>query len=220
MIKVLIVHPNVLECEALGTPLRHRKDIGIVGYALDITEALSYLPDCDIALVSVELPKNGALDLLNTATEEGLYGVLVVGPFASEETVLKYIEAGASGYVNTTDSNDDLVANICAAYDNRALISPEMAALLISRLAQLKELGLDTNLGLPFGHDLTPREREVLELLGRRWSNRQIARKLMIEIGTVKNHVHNILNKMNVNSRKEVTNRIAYLKSTEPSYFE
>jgi two-component system nitrate/nitrite response regulator NarL len=125
--------------------------------------------------------------------------VVMFGVAESEAAVLRFVEAGAAGYVVKSDSVDELVDNIRAAYRGEALVSPEIAGALMSRVTEFAQVFAETT---PESVELTPREREVLKLVAKNLSNREIADRLVIEVGTVKNHVHSILQKLNASSRE------------------
>jgi DNA-binding NarL/FixJ family response regulator len=99
----------------------------------------------------------------------------------------------------------DLVDKIHAAHRGEALVSPEIAGALVSRITELTEVRPipEYRYRLDQVADLTPREQEVLDLIGEGLSNQEIADHLVIEVGTVKNHVHSILNKLDVSDRDE-----------------
>ena len=101
------------------------------------------------------------------------------------------------------DSVDRLLDNIRAVHNDYAYISPDIAAALISRVAQLRVRCERDGASIANGIDLSAREREVLDLVRQGLSNREIADRLTIEVGTVKNHMHNVLRKLNVRSRHE-----------------
>lgn len=109
---------------------------------------------------------------------------------------------GASGYVLKDDSVEELLSHIRAVYNGEALNSPEIALALISRVNELSQMFSGAgSVTEPAG--LTSREREVLQLIGRNLSNQEIADQLFIQVGTVKNHIHSILDKLNVSSRHD-----------------
>lgn len=99
------------------------------------------------------------------------------------------------------------------AHHDRARVPPRIAAALIDRVSELSDLlsryqsGMSTEL-----HVLTDREREVLEYIAQGYSNQKIAEILVIGVGTVKNHVHNILSKLEVKNREEAATYLAIFK--------
>jgi DNA-binding NarL/FixJ family response regulator len=128
---------------------------------------------------------------------------VAIGLPDSEETILQYVEAGIDGYVLRDDSVDELLQKIRAAHKGEAAISSQIAAALMQRVAELKEQ-CDDEADPESLQTLTPRETEVLDLLQKQLSNQEIADRLVIEVGTVKNHVHSVLKKLNLNSRYDV----------------
>lgn len=192
----------------IAAVLEDESDIQVVGCATTVDEALAQVPGCDVMLVSTRLPDNGALKLTQAITEDHpSVRVLALGLAESEAEVLQYVEAGAAGYVLKDDTVDELLENVRAAHSGEALVSPEIAAALMDRVAELAQL-FGTVAGINQSADLTERELEVLELIGKGLTNQEIADRLFIEVGTVKNHVHNILDKLNVSSRRDAA---AYL---------
>jgi DNA-binding NarL/FixJ family response regulator len=121
----------------------------------------------------------------------------------SQAIKVTYVNAGAYGYIINEAPPQELLANIRAAYENKALISPAMAARLIERIATLTDRLVELGIDADDYDELTPREQEILELISQGMTNQEIADALVIELGTVKNHVHNILSKLHVNSRKD-----------------
>lgn len=228
MIRVLLVNEIQLTCHILAAVLDEEPDIGVVACASSAEEALDRVGDCDLALVSTDLDNNGSLELVRAIKAAApATKVLMLGLAESEEHVLPYVQAGAFGYVLPDDSVDELLNRIRTASENRALVSPHIAAALISRLNDLSQLAagesarLGTGLGAVLRGDdgtlsLTPREREILELIQRGLANQEIADELTIEVGTVKNHVHNILQKLDVGSREDAA-AVASLMSGTPN---
>ena len=126
--------------------------------------------------------------------------------------MLDYIEAGATGYVLKESSLDDLLTAIRVAYSGKATVSPDIAAALIQRVSEFAQAFAQARVAPPESVSLTTREFEVLELLSHGLSNQEIAQQLFIEVGTVKNHVHSILNKLGVTNRENATNLMSILK--------
>lgn len=206
MIRLLLVDRVRLVCEVIGSALEGEPDIQVVGIATTLEYALEIMRGeaCDIVLISTSLPDAGALALVNAIREESLeMKALVIGVADAEAVIMAYITAGASGYVLREDSPSELLANIRAAYDDKALVTPAVAARLIARIAELTDKLAAVGIDSTDYEELTPREREILGLIGEGMTNQEIADELVIELGTVKNHVHSILDKLNVNSRKD-----------------
>jgi two-component system, NarL family, nitrate/nitrite response regulator NarL len=203
MIRVLIVDPVRLMCHVLRAVLEDEVDIEVIGCATSVDEALLQVSRSDVSLVSAssneaEVELIERITMLNPSAK-----VLAVGLPADKDVILRHLEAGAAGYVLSEDSLDRLLDSVRAVWQQAAYVSPEVAAALIARLAEL-HIRCDRdgdNLGA--GADLSPREREVLELVRQGLTNREIADRLTIELGTVKNHMHNVLKKLNVKTRRE-----------------
>jgi DNA-binding NarL/FixJ family response regulator len=215
MIKVLVVHEFPLMCNIISSVLDDEPDIQVIGFATSVDEALERvrLENVDIALISARLPNQGTYKLTNALVQAASNPkVLIMGITETREQVLEYIEAGATGYVLKENSLDDLFATIRASYSNKALISPEIAAALMRRVNELAQVFTQAGTMPPNMFNLTAREMEVLELIHQNRSNQEIAGQLVIELGTVKNHVHNILDKLGVSSREEAAALTTYLK--------
>ncbi|GIV59318.1 MAG: DNA-binding response regulator [Rhodothermaceae bacterium] len=213
MTGILIVDEIRLNASVMAAVLGEEEDLEVVGTATTVEEALAHAGACDLVLVSTGLPEGGTTRLIAALREVNPeVSILVVGLAREPHDILHHIEAGARGYVLREDSVEELLRNIRAARRGRALVSPEIAALLMERVAELAELAADSGIDLSRPPDLTPREREVLELIGEGLTNQQIADRLFIEVGTVKNHVHSILSKLNVGSREEAAR---YLRALE-----
>lgn len=213
MIRVLIVNQVSLTCDMFATILSEQPDIDVVGYSTNINDALAKIDRCDVVLASTNLPDDGTIQLTRAMVRsEKPARVLIVGLAESRAAIVRYIEAGAQGYVHREDSVDELVRNIRSICKGEALITPAIAAALMTRLAELAASIEDIRPASLGTAKLTPREREVLKLIGRNYTNQDIANHLIIEVGTVKNHVHNILSKLKVNSRREAANYLPIIK--------
>jgi two-component system, NarL family, nitrate/nitrite response regulator NarL len=208
MIKVIVVHQTKLITNIIASVLEAEPDIYVVGKTATVEETLDVigLSDCSMVLVSIGLPNGGALTLTRTlSAEQPKIKVLVLGMPKSKSVIMEYVMAGASGYVLQDVPVRRLFEIIRAAQDDKALISPSMAAALIKNINKLAAAVSNFEIDLAKFSDLTPREGEVLGLLAEDLSNQEIANRLTIEVGTVKNHVHKILNKLEVSNRKEAT---------------
>jgi DNA-binding NarL/FixJ family response regulator len=208
MMRVLIVDKLRLFSHTLKVVLQRETDMRVVGCATTAEEALHQLPHCDIVLVNTTSEDDSAVELVRAITNQHpSVKVLVVGVAEMSEEILQFVEAGASGYILKEDSVELLLEKVRAAEKDEAVVSPQMAAQLMNRLAELTSLrsrlwaAPDTQMRR--FNELTQREQEVLGLLGSGMSNQEIAERLYIEHGTVKNHVHRILKKLNATNRHE-----------------
>lgn len=208
MIRVLLVNEFRLMANVIASVLEDEPDMIVIGRAVTVEQAVALAPECDIALVSSRLPDDGALRIVSELSHAfPEVKCLVLGVAETEWEILQYVEAGAVGYVLKDDSVDELLRHIRASYSGEAVVSPEIAHALMLRVSELTSV-LDTAVGMPESAELTPREQEVLQLIGQELTNQEIADRLVIEVGTVKNHVHSILQKLNVSSRSDA---VAYL---------
>lgn len=204
MIKVLIVNQAKLICNLLAVVLRQESDIEVVGSVTDVDEAKKLSEKCDIMLVDADLPEEGALALsIEVGRKSPQTDVLITGVERAPKTILKFIEAGASGYILKDFTIDKLVEQIKDLPDGKAYAEPEIVAELIYRVSELADLCADQSILQKGIEELSPREKEVLDLLTENKSNAAISEALHIEIGTVKNHVHSILKKLGVSNRKQ-----------------
>jgi DNA-binding NarL/FixJ family response regulator len=207
MVRIIIANNSRLACDYIRTALGQENGFYVVGCATTSEELQFLLPFGNMVLLSPELADNGALEVMETV--RAAYPdvkVLVMGIEERAESILRYIEAGASGYVLHNDSVEDMVQKLRAANEAKALISPAVTALIMDRLAQLANQ--DASLAQAEAkagqlNDLTEREQEVLDLISLGYTNQQIAEELVIVCGTVKNHVHNILKKLEARNREE-----------------
>ncbi len=203
MIRVGLVNAIRILANVIAAVLENEPDVDVVGYATTLAEAKALAPRCDVLIVSTRLPDNGALRITQAVAQANLpTKVLILGLAESKEEVLHYVEAGAAGYVLQNDSVDALLAKLRSTYAGAAMISPEIAGALLSRVAELAQDSERAEAQPSTSIDLTAREREILNLIGQGLSNQEIAKRLTIEVGTVKNHVHRILHKLNVADRQ------------------
>lgn len=218
-IRLLLVNEIRLMGNVIVAALEDEPDIQVTACVTTYDEALQVVheTDVDVALVSTRLPDHGGLRLTSAISEIApTTKVLALGLTEEKKRVLRYVEAGASGYILQDDSLEDLVEIVRATREGKVFVSPQIAAAMVERLSDLAQMftGIETN--MTDTTSLTSREMEVLELISKGFTNQQIAQHLVIEVGTVKNHVHNILEKLNVSSRGEAAAYLAFM-SRQPA---
>ena len=203
MIRIVVAHQTRLIANIIAAVLEEEADFVVVGRTSTVEEAehLVRVSGCDLLLVSARLPNGGALQLTHDLAGHNDTKVLVIGVPDSEQIILQYATAGADGYVLQDVTVERLLANIRAAMADRAIVSPDVAGALMRHVAELAQVSRQSALDPGLLETLTPREREVLDLIAENLTNQQIGERLVIEVGTVKNHVHNILKKLDVSSR-------------------
>jgi DNA-binding NarL/FixJ family response regulator len=201
-IRVMVVGDVRLYREGIAASLEHRADLEVVCTARS-SDAVRRLGECEPDIVVLDMATADGLDLVRRMA---MPHVRVVA-FAVEETehdVLLCAEAGAAGYVSPDGTLDDLVNTIRSVSRGELLCSPRIAATLFRAL---RVASPDTSVDR-LALTLTAREREIAPLLERGLSNKEIASQLNIEVATVKNHVHNLLEKLQVGSRGEAAARL------------
>lgn len=210
MIDLYVVRAACAAKDPLMSVLHGEPDFNIRGCTDNSDTALAFLAKNPVAvvLISHDLPEGTALQLVYTlVNHEPPVKVLITDVPKVDDIIIHFVEEGAAGYVCSDESWADLVKKIRAVAEDEFLVHPDIAATMMARIAELKQLLIELdggNLARPetIYADLTQRELEVLRLLGQEKSNQEIAQALTIELGTVKNHVHNLLRKLDVCSRK------------------
>jgi two-component system NarL family response regulator len=204
-IRVLIVDDHALFRRGLEMVLDQEPDIDIVGEASDGAEAVAKAVEStpDIVLMDVRMPKRGGIDAC-TAIKSSVPSARIIMLTISDEEADLYdaIKAGASGYLLKEISIDEVASAVRAVYGGQSLISPSMASKLLTEFASMIKKS-EERVNVPAPPRLTEREMEVLRLVAKGMNNRDVARTLFISENTVKNHVRNILEKLQLHSRME-----------------
>ena len=215
-IKVLLVIEVRLIANLFASVLEDEPGIEIAGSVSTLDDALEFLQaqQMDVALVSAGLPNQDALKLTRTTMEcSPSTKVLIVGlSEENQQDTLRYIEAGASGYILKDSSLKELIEVIRLAQQGEAQVSTRMAGAMMERLFRLARIFSAVENKIDGDVRLTSREFEVLQFISEGLTNQEIAARLVVEVGTVKNHVHRILEKLNVSSRQEAASYLAFIK--------
>jgi len=200
-IRVFIADDNRLLREGLSSMLAESDDISIVGMAATGSQALDqikkHIPD--VALIDIGMPDKDGLDVTQALHNDlPSVKVIILGMPDLTDEIMACIEAGAAGYILKESSFEYLVESIRSVYRGESFCSPRMAASLFSRVAELAGERIPES-----SVKLTAREVEVINKIADGLSNKEIAAQLYIEEQTVKNHVHNILDKLQLHNRLE-----------------
>ncbi|HET7385251.1 MAG TPA: response regulator transcription factor [Nocardioidaceae bacterium] len=201
-IRVAVVDDQELFRRGLTMLLEVEDDIAVVGEAGDgvaATElAASTVPD--VILMDVRMPKRSGIEACVAIKDAAPTAQIIMLTVSDEEADLyDAVKNGASGYLLKDSSIDEVAQAIRVVADGQSLISPSMA---IKLLDEFKQMSRSDRQQLPTPR-LTDRELEVLKLVAQGLNNREIAKRLFISENTVKNHVRNILEKLQLHSRME-----------------
>ena len=212
-VRVLVVDDHALFRRGLEMVLGQEPDISVVGEAGDGAEALAQARDLtpDIVLMDLRMPRRstragasieGGIDACRAIKEAVPSTKIIVLTNSDEEADLyEAIKAGASGYLLKEIPIDEVAAAVRAVADGQSPISASMASKLLTEFAAMIKKS-DERPQLPAPR-LTERELQVLKLVARGLNNRDIAKELYISDNTVKNHIRNILEKLQLHSRME-----------------
>jgi len=199
---VLLVDDQALFREGIATLLSLYPDIEVVGEAADGASAVAQVAELrpDIVLMDLRMPVLGGIGATQRLAERyPEVRVLVLTTFDDDEEIFPALRAGAAGYL-LKDCPSSVLANaIRAAAGGEPVLHPSVAAKVIAELNRRSPPPGDANSGLP--EPLSARELEVLRALAAGGANREIARRLGLAEGTVKNHVTTILAKLDVPDR-------------------
>ena len=201
-LRVLIVDDLELFRRGMSMLLSTEPGIEVVGEAGDgaegLEKAISTVPD--VVLLDVRMPKQSGIDACVAIKAAVPMTKIVMLTVSDEEADLyEAVKSGASGYLLKDSSIEEVAQGIRVVADGQSLISPSMAAKLIDEFKTMSKPDKVTGAALK----LTERELDVLRLVAKGLSNRDVAHRLAISENTVKNHVRNMLEKLQLHSRME-----------------
>ncbi|MEM9776420.1 MAG: response regulator transcription factor [Chloroflexota bacterium] len=212
-IRVLLVDDHPVVRKGLAAVLDIEDDIKVIGEASDGLEGvrLTQLLKPDVVLIDLKMPElDGVGAIRKILAFDQSVKIIILTSYADDKHIYEGIAVGAKGYLLKDAPPDRLVEAVRAAYKGESLLSPEIAARILSQFSNMINQSpadappaksfRQTTLDVPA---LTRREKEVLNLLGKGTRNREIANQLVIVETTVKIHLRNIYNKLNVGNRTE-----------------
>jgi len=201
-IRVIVVDDQELFRRGLTMLLNVEDDIEVVGEASDGVAAADLAASSvpDVVLMDVRMPKQSGIEACSSIKDVAPNARIIMLTVSDEEADLyDAVKNGASGYLLKDSSIDEVAQAVRLVADGQSLISPSMA---IKLLDEFKQMSRADRQQVPTPR-LTDRELEVLRLVAQGLNNREIAKQLFISENTVKNHVRNILEKLQLHSRME-----------------
>jgi DNA-binding NarL/FixJ family response regulator len=190
-IRLLIVDDHPVVRAGLSSMLGKHPGLELVGAATCAEEALALLKSCpaDVVLLDLRMPKMSGIEALQLIRKLiSPPQVIVLSSFEFEEEIYRAVKAGARGYLLKETSRDDIVAAIVTVHAGRQYFPPGIASRLSDRTHR---------------STLSPRELEILEMLSRGFTNKEIGRAFGISRYTVRNHINSINQKLEVCDRTE-----------------
>jgi two-component system, NarL family, nitrate/nitrite response regulator NarL len=204
VILALVVGPVRVFREGLAGSLERRDSLRVVGVVGTAEEALQRIDDLGAEVVLVDATDAEGVHAARAITASGSGAKLVaIGASDHDDDVLSYAEAGFQAFVAREGTVADVVAAAEGVIRGETICSPRIAATLLRHVASTAWTA-----PAPAAARLTARERQILALIDEGRSNKEIAARLCIEVSTVKNHVHNILEKLGVRRRAEAAARV------------
>ncbi|MEU9653005.1 response regulator transcription factor [Streptomyces sp. NPDC048110] len=210
-LKVVVADDQAAVREPLAAVLGLAEDIDVVAAAADGGEVLAAVAagPVDVVLMDLRMPVMDGIETTRRLTEDHPeVAVVVLTTFADDESILGALGAGARGYLTKNAGRQDITRAIRAAGAGQSVLDREVQdRLLATARAQAAPAAQGEAAGQPLPDDLTPREREVLALIGQGLSNRGIAEKLFISEATVKTHINNLFAKAHIRDRADAVRR-------------
>ena len=205
-IRLILIEDNRLLREGIISLLKKESDITIVASFDDTDIELEEISDLkpDIVLLDLGLPNHNSLDLVKSLiTVYKNVHVIIMDLLPIQEDILQFIESGVSGFILKDATIEEFIQTIRTVAQGIKVLPPILTGSLFSQIMEygVKELGPSN---LMQSVRMTKREKEIVELIAEGLANKEIAYKLSLSIYTIKSHVHNILEKMALNSRVQI----------------
>lgn len=205
-IRLILIEDNRLLREGIHAMLKKEADINVVAAYGDSELALDKIVElkANVVLLDLGLPNQNSLELVKSLKDEyNEIKVIVMDLVPIQEDILRFVEAGVSGFILKDATIPEFTKTIRSVAAGEKILPPILAGSLFSQIMDygINELGPAK---LIQSIRMTKREREIVELIAEGLANKEIAYKLNLSIYTVKSHVHNILEKMALNTRVQI----------------
>jgi DNA-binding NarL/FixJ family response regulator len=202
-IRILLVDDHQLMRSGVRLMLEREPDISVVGEASDGREAVSLVKTLkpEVVVMDIGMPNlNGIEAALQMTQENPDLAIVIVSMHSDESYVLRALKAGARGYLLKDSAEADLIKAIHVVYAGKSFFSPAVSKVLLDDyVRKLRRSGTEDAYDL-----LTPREREILQLIAEGKSNKDIANLLGLSVYTVESHRSNLMGKLNLRGLPEL----------------
>jgi DNA-binding NarL/FixJ family response regulator len=199
-IRVMVVDDHPIWRDGVRADLEASGDAAVVAEASDGGEAIELAREAmpEVVLMDLRLPTVSGVDAIRQIVEESPHvKVLVLSASGEEADVLEAVKVGATGYLLKSSTSDEIVSAVRRVREGEPVFTPSLAGLVLSEFRRVSSKD-------PAEPGLSPRENEVLKLVAKGYTYREIAEKLFISVKTVQNHVQNILTKLQLRKRYEL----------------
>lgn len=200
MIRVLLVEDQSIVRQGLKMILEQNERFTVVGEAENGVQAIEYLEKhlVDIALMDIRMPEMNGIEAAYKIKERWpAIKILMLTTFNDEEYALQALKLGVNGFLLKTSDSHKLISSIISCLEGGMALHEQVAAKVLPRLLEKPEAhSIDIH--------LTPRELVITKLVGRGKTNKEIASELCLSIGTVKNHLTQILQKLDLRDRTQL----------------
>lgn len=203
-IRILLADDHKLMRSGLRLLIEQQPDLTVVGEAADGREAVALAKSLrpDVAVMDISMPNLNGIEAAHQITQSHAeLAVIVLSMHPDESYVLRALKAGAKGYLLKDSAESDLITAVRAVARGKSFFSPAVSKVLLDDyIRKLKRSGAEDAYDL-----LTPREREVLQLVAEGKSNKEVANLLNLSVYTVETHRSNIMQKLNLKGVPELT---------------
>jgi two-component system nitrate/nitrite response regulator NarL len=212
-LRVFVVADTRIHRDTLAAALGNTVRTEVVGVEAELPGALPRIDEVQPTVVVLDLEETAAnlIEVQKAVSQFPQVKFVACGVACRDQEVLDWAQAGVEAIIDRERSIDDLVATLHAAANGEFLCSPRIATTLLHHVAALGRRSLDEG-----PRQLSDRELEIAALIAGGLSNKEIARRLCIQVSTVKNHVHRILEKLQVNNRAGAAALLAALNERRP----
>ena len=203
MIKVLVVDDQTLMRDGLKTILELENDLEVVGTASNGKEAYELTKEAkpDVILMDVRMPVLNGVEATKLIKEEFKdISIIILTTFDDDELIVEALDCGAAGYILKDIDGDRLIQSIKDAVNGDMILPAKIAAKIVTKVLKSEAANQENKMSLD-SFQITEREKEICILLCQGYSNKQICEKLFLTVGTVKNYVTSIYNKLGVTNR-------------------